>query len=152
MGDRASGSRIHQGPSGTREGVRVKAPGVDEEGYREESKADARCDTRKRALEGLDRGHCQDEVSGTIARPVYCRRDGTLELPAVLSEYRTLCSTLDTAYRQVLTSFEETAQAHITFADNLINEVANELKTLEKRKEDTKKIVRTRAPRFPPPQ
>jgi len=63
-----------------------------------------------------------------------------------------LYSTLDTAYRQLLTSFEETAQAHITFADNLINEVANELKALEKRKEDTKKIVRTRAPRFLPLQ
>ena len=57
-----------------------------------------------------------------------------------------LCSSLDTAYRQLLTSFEEIAQAHITFADNLTNEVANELKVLEKRKEDTKKIVRTRAP------
>jgi hypothetical protein len=55
---------------------------------------------------------------------------------------------MDTAYRRLLTSFEEIAQAHITFADNLINEVANELKVLEKRKEDTKKIVRTRAMGF----
>jgi len=68
------------------------------------------------------------------------------------AEYCVLCSTLDTAYRQVLTSLEETAQAHITFADNLINEVANELKAVEKRKEDTKKVVRTFPPRFLPPQ
>ena len=61
-----------------------------------------------------------------------------------MGAYCVLCSSLDTAYRQLLTSFEEIAQAHITFADNLINEVANELKVLEKRKEDTKKIVRAR--------
>ena len=84
MCDHASGSRTHQGPSGIRERVRVKAPGVNEEGYREEDEADARCDTRKRSLEGLDGGHCQDEVSGTSAKPGYGWRDITLELFAAL--------------------------------------------------------------------
>ncbi|PVG02179.1 hypothetical protein CPB86DRAFT_751530 [Serendipita vermifera] len=48
-------------------------------------------------------------------------------------------STLDVAYTQFLTSWEESAGLHATYAAELGNAVAEDLRRLEKRKEETKR-------------
>jgi hypothetical protein len=50
-------------------------------------------------------------------------------------------STLDVAYTQFLASWEESAGLHSTYAAELGNAVAEDLRRLEKRKEETKRGV-----------
>ena len=50
-------------------------------------------------------------------------------------------STLNGAYTVFLTSWEESANLHATFASELGNAVAEDLRRLEKRKEETKRLV-----------
>jgi hypothetical protein len=50
-------------------------------------------------------------------------------------------STLDAAYTQFLTSWEESAALHSTYSGELGLGIAEELRKLEKKKEETKKMV-----------
>ncbi|KIM26021.1 hypothetical protein M408DRAFT_330805 [Serendipita vermifera MAFF 305830] len=48
-------------------------------------------------------------------------------------------STLDAAYTQLLTGWEESASLHSTYSQELANGIAEELRKLEKKKEETKR-------------
>lgn len=50
-------------------------------------------------------------------------------------------STLDVAYTQLLAGWEESASLHSIYSQELANGIAEELRKLEKKKEETKRIV-----------
>jgi len=50
-------------------------------------------------------------------------------------------NTLDAAYTRLLASWEESATLHSTYSNELDNGIVEELRRLEKRKEETKRIV-----------
>jgi len=50
-------------------------------------------------------------------------------------------STLDAAYTQLLTGWEESATFHSSYSQELGNGIAEELRKLEKKKEETNRIV-----------
>jgi formin-binding protein 1 len=50
-------------------------------------------------------------------------------------------NTLDAAYTQFLTSWEESAILHSTYSQELGNGIVEELRKLEKKKEETNRIV-----------
>ena len=50
-------------------------------------------------------------------------------------------NTFDAAYTQLLTGWEESATLHSTYSQELANGIAEELRKLEKKKEETNRIV-----------